>query len=127
MAKAMPDHEGVTAFRTRIQELQDAHDLNPSQAYMLANAESNAHRLAPFRLPGIARDEHPFVQGADGLWHVRKDDFWDNDIAADVRAHTVCGDVWSCHISSVPPSLLAIQASERRHCRECFPTGRPRV
>ena len=70
--------------------------------------------------------EMPFVEDIDGVWHVRRDDFWDNDIHADVRAHAACGaDVWSCHVSQFPPILGDQRA---RHCRGCFPLGRkPRV
>jgi hypothetical protein len=48
--------------------------------------------------------EFPWAEDIDGLWHLRRDDFWDNDLKADVRAHTTCGrDIWSCHVSEFDP------------------------
>jgi hypothetical protein len=71
-----------------------------------------------------AKEEPMFVEDIDGVWHARRDDFWDNDINADVRAHAACGaDVWSCHVSAYPPVLGDAKA---RHCRGCFPLGRKR-
>lgn len=60
-----------------------------------------------------------FAEDLDGIWHVRRDDFWDNDASADVRAHAVCGDIWSCHVSEFPPSLME-DGHRERHCRTCF-------
>lgn len=74
-------------------------------------------------VPSLPRTEAIFVEDIDGVWHVRRDDFWDCDISADVRAHAICADVWSCHVSSYPPVLSDPKA---RHCRVCFPIGRKR-
>jgi hypothetical protein len=67
---------------------------------------------------------YPFAEDVDGVWHVRKDAFWDDDIRADVRAHAVCGPIWSCHISGCSPVLGDRKA---RHCAVCFPRGRRRA
>jgi len=72
----------------------------------------------------VDREKAIFAEDVDGIWHVRRDDFWDKDISADVRAHAVCKDIWSCHVSSMPPVLFDKKA---RHCRKCFPGGYKRL
>jgi hypothetical protein len=70
----------------------------------------------------IKYPEHVYVFAKDinGIWHVRKDDFWEKDLNAETNAHAVCSDIWSCEVSSVPPVLLT-GSGKQKHCRKCFP------
>lgn len=55
-----------------------------------------------------------YAEDIDGVWHIRRDDFWDNNINADARAHAACGaDIWSCHVSE-------FELDGEPHCEGCF-------
>lgn len=70
---------------------------------------------------GFEVPEQMYVEDIDGVWHLRRDTFWDCDITADVRAHALCGDIWSCRTSQSPPSYT--EGPRPRYCRSCFPPG----
>lgn len=76
----------------------------------------SADRREEIRFGGandLAAIEPPYAEDIDGIWHERRDDFWDNDIFADVRAHAKCGaDIWSCHVSQYEP--------DEPKCTACF-------
>lgn len=62
--------------------------------------------------------EQMYAEDIDGVWHVRRDDFWDREISAKVRAHAMCGPIWSCHVSAFPPVWIE---GDQPHCPVCFP------
>lgn len=71
----------------------------------------------------VLESDYRYAEDIDGIWHIRRDDFWDNDITADVRAHAQCGaDIWSCRVSSFHPSESYVTLTVSELCSACFDT-----